>query len=70
MSTLVTWVLGLGPDQGGTCVCSVAFSVADRRVDGRQHAVGWLSTRREAKTRRRLRCHSQDHFREPLRRVI
>jgi hypothetical protein len=39
-STLGTWVQGLGPNQGGTRICSVASSVADRRVRYRQHAVG------------------------------
>jgi hypothetical protein len=70
VSMLDTWVYGLGPDQGGTCICSGAFSVADRRVGCRPHAVGSLSTRREAKTRPRLSCHSQDHFREPQQKVI
>jgi hypothetical protein len=39
-STLDTWIQGLGPNQGGTHICSVASSVADRRVRYRQHAVG------------------------------
>ena len=39
-STLGTWVQGLGPNQGGTRICGVASSVADRRVRYRQHAVG------------------------------
>jgi hypothetical protein len=61
---------GLGRDQGGTCICSVASSVAERRVGYRQHAVGcadgWAGEER-AKRVLRLSCHSQGHLRKARR---
>ena len=58
---------GLGRDQSGTCICSVASSVAERRVGYRQHAVGcadgWAGEER-AKRVLRLSCHSQGHLRK------